>query len=260
MARRPNLVAGCRIESSAAASLGFRRRGERTPWQCAGLACIIVLGAGHARAQSSSFVEQVAHREFLGQAHYSFDGLDRQRDAPPTERMQSPSDGVYGRFDGPISLAPFAGASVTRAGMLTELGLSAYYLHTLGVQVKYADGRLFPGSDTAPFSISSVAFAIRPLFLLRFSRDLEQGPSFLDLTIDSLTLKLGGFWAEPLGGGDSKRGLETEISAGIPLTATADGPWLTLAGGHRYPEVTHAGHAIDLAACARFEWSFSLGQ
>lgn len=260
MPSSPPRVASNQSRPSGAASHGFARRGRRAAVLGAVLASLSASRTSHAQAKSA--VSALPPLGTLAQvpSHWSFDGLDRQRDAPPTERVPIQSDGVYGRFDGPISLAPFVGVSATYAGMLTELGLSAYYLHTFGVQTKYADGRLFPGDGTAPFALSSVALALRPLFLLRFSRDLEQGPSFLDLTIDSLTLKVGAFWAEPRGTGDSKRGLETELAAGIPLTSTADGPWLTLAGLHRYPEVTHASHPLDLAASVRFEWSFSLGQ
>lgn len=193
-------------------------------------------------------------------ATFGFDAFDRDRDANASEKATSKSDGVYGRFEGELSLEPFVGSAWTRAGMLTELGISAYYFHTVGLQVKYADGRLFPLPGDAPFSISTVSFTLRPLFLLRWSKDLEQGPSFLDLTIDSLTLKVGGYWSEKRDSDASKRGLETELSLGFPLLAEADGPWLSLAVIDRYPEVTNDGHNVDIALCLRFEWAFSLGR
>ena len=37
----------------------------------------------------------------------------------------------------------------------------------------------------------TVGIDLRPLFLMRWSKDNEQGPAWLDLTIDSLTLSVG---------------------------------------------------------------------
>lgn len=191
---------------------------------------------------------------------WSFDAFDRDRDANASERATSKTDGVYGRFDGELTLQPFIGGAYTYAGALTELGLSAYYYQTVGLQVKYADGRLVPFSGSAPFSVSTVSLALRPLFLLRWSKNWEQGPSILDLTIDSVTLKVGGFWAENLNTEVNKRGLETELSFGVPLLAEAHGPWLSFALAHRIPKATHDNHSVDISASARLEWSFSLGQ
>jgi hypothetical protein len=146
--------------------------------------------------------------------------------------------------------------------MLTEFGVSGYYFHTVGLQAKYGDGRLFPSSDE-PYSITTLSLALRPLFLFRWKRDLEQGPSWFDLTIDSLTLKVGGFWAAKTGSDNTDkdvRGLETELSFGVPLLARYSGPWLSAAIAHRYRSVTDDGHDVDLAASLRLEWAFSLGQ
>jgi hypothetical protein len=191
---------------------------------------------------------------------FGFDGFDRERDANANDKAPSKTDGVYGRFDGPLSLQPFIGGAYTFAGPVTELGVAVYFLHTVGVQGKYVDGRLMPLSGRAPLSISTVSLALRPLFLLRWSKNLEQGPSLLDLTVDSLTLKIGGFWAEFEHDPDSKRGFESELSLGVPLLAKADGPWLTFAVVDRLPKVAHEGRSVDLSLSARFEWSFSLGQ
>jgi hypothetical protein len=191
---------------------------------------------------------------------FGFDAFDRDRDAPPQEKAPSRSDGVYGRFDGQVSFVPALGMTWTQAGFLTELGISGYYFHTVGLQAKYADGKLFPFSHEAPFSIGTVSLALRPLFLYRWQRDLEQGPSWLDLTIDSLTLKVGGYWANQHDTDEQKRGLETEVSFGVPLFLQVDGPYVGMAFAHRYPKVTHEDGSIDFALSLRFEWSFSLAQ
>jgi hypothetical protein len=192
--------------------------------------------------------------------HVAFDAFDRDRDANPSEKAASRTDGVYGRFDGDLSLEPFVGASFTYDGMLTDLGVSAYYFHTVGFSAQYADGRLFPTSARSDFNVTSLSLALRPLFLLRWSKDLEQGPSWLDLTIDSLTVSVGGYWAEDNQSDESQRGLEAELSLGFPLLAVADGPWIGLVASERFPRVTDDGHKLDLTFGLRLSWAFSLGQ
>jgi len=248
---RPNALTFFRANSeSYSERFGFGRRGHASrALYSLGVACAVTVTLpAHAELTSTPLPH-----------NFAFDAFDRQRDAPPSERASSREDGVYGRFDGEVSLVPFVGATWTQAGMLTELGLAGYYFNTVGIQAKYADGRAFPAGKKAPFSISTVSLALRPLFLLRWSKNLEQGPSWLDLTLDSLTLKAGGYWAQNQNTDESTRGFATELSFGVPLLAKANGPWLGLVAENRLPAVTHGSHSVDLAAGARFEWAFSLG-
>jgi hypothetical protein len=189
----------------------------------------------------------------------AFDAFDRRRDAPVNEEPNYRSDGVYGRFDGEISLAPCLGIQWAPAGWFTQLGLTAYYLSTVGVAFRSADGSWFPTTPRADFNVSSLSLVVRPLFLLRWTRDLEKGPSFLDLTIDSLTLGVGSYWSRQHSVDTQHYGLETELSFGVPLLAKAHGPWLTANAVNRWPNVTSAHKRVDMAFGARFEWSFSLG-
>jgi hypothetical protein len=232
--------------------LGFVRRANvraRKPVVLSGLVLV-----------SMGLVTERASAETISNGGtYIFDGFDHNRDAPPQERVPSRTDGVYGRFDGEVSLSPFVGAAYTQAGMQTELGLGGYYFQTLGLQVKYADGKLFPGTFTTPHSVTTLSLAFRPLFLLRWSENWEQGPSWMDLWLDSLTVKAGGYYSINRDNDARKQGLETEISCGLPLLGRAYGPWVTLAGATRFPKVTHDGSAIDIAASLRLEWAFSLG-
>lgn len=192
-------------------------------------------------------------------APWAFDALDRNRDAPASEHPNYQSDGVYGRFDGEISVVPSIGVERAEAGGFTQLGLSAFYLSTVGVTVRTAEGSLSPWKPRADFNVSTLSLALRPLFLLRWSQDWEAGPSFLDLTIDSLTLSLGGYWSSQRENDTQRRGLESELSFGFPILAKAHGPWLTLSVANRLPRLTHAGHSLDMIYGLRFEWSFSLG-
>jgi hypothetical protein len=188
-----------------------------------------------------------------------FDAFDRRRDAPVNEEPNYRSDGVYGRFDGEISLIPSVGVQWAPAGWFTQLGLSAYYLSTIGVAFRSADGSWFPTTPRADFNVSTLSLVLRPLFLLRWTRDMEKGPGLLDLTIDSVTLGVGSYWSQQHSVDIQHYGLETELSFGVPLLAKAHGPWLTASAVNRWPNVTSAHKRVDMAFGARFEWSFSLG-
>lgn len=189
----------------------------------------------------------------------SFDAFDRDRDAPANEESNYRSDGVYGRFDGEISLVPFVGMQTTNAGWMTQFGISAYYFSTVGVTFRNAEGRWSPWSPRADFNVSTLSLSARPLFLLRWSQDLEKGPSFLDLTLDSLTLSIGGYWSSEHSTTRQHYGFESELSLGFPLLAKAHGPWLTLSLANRVPRVTIKDSTLDMIYGVRFEWSFSLG-
>jgi hypothetical protein len=213
-----------------------------------GTALFILTLAEPARAQSVTSATPLA-----------FDAFDRDRDAPAIEDANYHSDGVYGRFDGEISLVPFVGVQRTEAGGFAQLGISAFYLSTVGVTLRSSEGSLSPWSPRANFNVSTLSLAVRPLFLLRWSRDWEKGPSFLDLTIDSLTLSLGGYWAAQRSDGTQHRGFESELSLGFPILGRAHGPWLTVSVANRLPRVTHTSGSVDMIYGLRLEWSFSLG-
>jgi hypothetical protein len=189
----------------------------------------------------------------------AFDALDRRRDAPSNEEPYYRSDGVYGRFDGELALVPAVGMQWTASGWFTQLGMSAFYLNTIGIAFRHADGRWSPISPRADFSVTTLSLALRPLFLLRWSQDLEKGPSFLDLMIDSLTLHVGSYWSHQHSVDKQRYGLETELAFGFPILGRAHGPWLTASAANRWPKVTNAGNGVDMAFGLRFEWSFSLG-
>ncbi len=189
----------------------------------------------------------------------SFDAFDRRRDAPANEEPNYRSDGVYGRFDGELSLVPAVGLEWTASGWFTQLGLSAFYLNTVGVTFHHADGRWSPIAPRADFSVTTLSAGFRPLFLLRWTQDLEKGPSYLDLMIDSLTLHVGSYWSQQHSVDRQRYGLETELSFGFPILGRAHGPWLTASAVNRWPKVTNADNRIDMAFGLRFEWSFSLG-
>ncbi|MEM1030771.1 MAG: hypothetical protein AAGN82_10495 [Myxococcota bacterium] len=109
----------------------------------------------------------------------------------------SSSDGDYGRLDDDTHVAVEVGASVAVGadddpGVSLAARVSWFYLRTVGLVAGYDESF---DRDTQPLRRSfSGALEVRPLFLGRFASDLERGPAWADLTLDSLALSFGG-WA-----------------------------------------------------------------
>ena len=158
-------------------------------------------------------------------------------------------DGVYGRFDGDLDLGIALGAELGSAGQAAPaLRASVHYFAIAGV---YAGGRLRAGDQSAP-SLLNLGVDLRPLFVPRWAKGFETGPSFLDLTLDSISFSLGAFWAKratpaPMPPRDSPRGFELGVGFGVPLLASAAGPWLEARGMLRYPDAAPREEALLLA-------------
>jgi hypothetical protein len=155
------------------------------------------------------------------------------------------NDGVYGRFDGDLDLGLALGAEFGSAGQAApSVRASAHYFSIAGV---YAAGRIKAGDESAP-SLFGLGVDLRPLFVPRWARGYETGPSLFDLTLDSLSLSLGAFWAQPAApAAASSRGFDAQLGFGIPLLATAAGPWLEARGALRYPDGAAREEAVILA-------------
>lgn len=152
------------------------------------------------------------------------------------------SDGVYGRLDGSLTLAGSVGAELEGGEPRGALRLSAHYLWTAGVYARYSDA--FGGEQERPGHVASFGVDLRPLFLPRFGLDSEQGPAWLDLTLDSLSLSAGAYFAdrprrEPnqrAGDFGAERGFETGLGFGLPLCRAAHGLWLDARAERRFAD------------------------
>ena len=154
-------------------------------------------------------------------------------------------DGVYGRFDGDLDLGLALGAELGSAGHAAPaVRASAHYFSIAGV---YVAGRIKAGDQSAP-SLFGVGVDLRPLFVPRWAKGYETGPGLFDLTLDSLSLSLGAFWAQPAAHEpEATRGFDAQLGFGIPLLATAAGPWLEARGALRYPDGASREEAVILA-------------
>jgi hypothetical protein len=166
-----------------------------------------------------------------------------------TKRVRSAAsasnDGVYGRFDGDLDLGLALGAELGSAGQAAPaLRASAHYFSIAGV---YAAGRVKAGDESAP-SLFGLGVDLRPLFVPRWARGYETGPGLFDLTLDSLSLSLGAFWAQRAAHAtEPSRGFEAQLGFGIPLLATAAGPWFEARGALRYPDGASREEAVIVA-------------
>lgn len=163
----------------------------------------------------------------------------------PSRSAESTSgDGVYGRFDGDLDLGLGLGAELGSAGHAAPaLRATAHYFSIAGV---YANGRIKAGDESAP-SLFGVGVDLRPLFVPRWAKGLQTGCALFDLTLDSLSLSLGAFWASSgAPGSEAHRGFDAQLGLGIPLLASAAGPWLEARGALRYPDGANREEAVLL--------------
>jgi hypothetical protein len=158
----------------------------------------------------------------------AFGGRDTSpmRGEVDADAARGEGDGAYGRFDGDLDVGLAAGANValTSRGVGAGARLNALYYFTGGLYTSY--GEMLTGSRES-VRRAAFGFELRPLFLPRWALDLERGPAFLDLTLDSLNIAVGGFGASPREGAFGDRyGVEFSAGFGLPLFAAGPGPWL----------------------------------
>jgi hypothetical protein len=108
---------------------------------------------------------------------------------------QTAPDGVYGRLRGDLSLSVEALGGAADTGAWSGAGsfaLRARALDMVGVVLGY--DRAFSG-PRFDYAFASVDF--RPAFFARWSLDMEHGPGWLDLFLDSIGIELGAAWIRP---------------------------------------------------------------
>lgn len=141
-------------------------------------------------------------------------------------RSASDGGGVYGRFDGDLSLSVGLGADADfeYAVVRPSAHLATRFYQTLGLGISLSQA--IDGADPVERMLG-VGLLIEPLFLIRWNSDEEWGHAFWDLTFDSLSLSLGAHITEPRGGnfGDVAGG-EFGLGFGLPLFARAEGLWI----------------------------------
>jgi hypothetical protein len=122
-------------------------------------------------------------------------------------------DGAYGRLAGDLALDVEAGVGTVSAfGPVAQA--RALYLATAGVYGTAFAPRHQPAH-------AAVGVELRPLFLGRFLKAMERGPSTLDLALDSIFLSVGARFP-----GSRRAGLELGSGFELPLLGRYDGLFL----------------------------------
>jgi hypothetical protein len=188
---------------------------------------------------------------------------DRTTSRLPDETSHSDqprTDGVYGRFDHPFDLGLDGGAELGSAGAAGAVLVSLHYLFMAGGYVAYSDAlgqASLPSSRTISFGVD-----LRPAFIPRWTKAMQEGPALVDLTVDSISLGLGAYFQEPRERpfGD-RRGLELSLGFGVPLAGMAEGPWLGARGILRWDDPSEGSReAARAAALLTFGWHVGLGR
>jgi hypothetical protein len=155
-----------------------------------------------------------------------------------------------------------AAAGAVLGGEKPRLGvdLRARYLSSGGVFASYEEGGLV-SSRAAPARVIAAGLELRPLFIGRWLTGYQLGQARWDLTLDSLGVEFGAVFVAPRGGSlGAEPGAQAGVVVGMPLGATAHGPWVRLRGGLRLTPEGLSG-ARDAAgspshAYVAFEFAF----
>lgn len=147
-------------------------------------------------------------------------------------------DGAYGRLKGDVTLVVGAGAGiVTRDARKLAIGeLRGRYLDAAGVSFQYEEGEAFARAD----SFGDVrrnfigAVELKPLFPIRFLKNMQTGKSFGDLALDSFGLDVGAIWSVRQGNAVRRPGVLLGLGFEVPLFGVASGAWVRLSTSVRW--------------------------
>jgi hypothetical protein len=153
--------------------------------------------------------------------------------ATPATAGAEEGDGLYGRLDGDLDLRIEAGSAFARGGPALAAGVTALYLQTAGLYAHYTDA--LGAEGPAVMRSLAVGALVTPLFLARYSKDLEHSGPYPDMLLDAVGLEVGAFWDAPRGGRLGPiPGIEIAAVASIPLFPRASGLFLGLRGALRF--------------------------
>lgn len=144
---------------------------------------------------------------------------------------------MYGRFGGDTDISLKLGGMLRDEGLSGSVGGSIHYYSLLGVTADYSESLVADAPDARSFS---AGIEVRPLFLPRWALGLERGPAWLDLALDSLAAGFGAYFSDAELDGQNARGVWVSLGAGMPLLASASGPWLEVRALRRFPDQSTA--------------------
>ncbi len=159
--------------------------------------------------------------------------------------LSSQGDGVYGRFDGDVDFGVGLGLRAGPDAVGPSARISLHYLQSLGLVGQFT----WPSTGQKERWEAALGLDIRPLFLPRWALDLEQGPAFADLLLDSLSVSVGPVFTYY--DHSPRTGFGLDLGAALPLNGHAHGFWLHLRGGPQW--LPHESH-VRVSFLAALAW------
>lgn len=147
--------------------------------------------------------------------------------------LDTRADGDYGRMASDWTMSVTGQLELAPGGPAGSVRAAAHYCWMAGVYAGASAPSGFPNSG----GTYGLGVDLRPAFLPRWSLDLEHGPSYLDLWLDSFSLGLGAYWQTPEHDAFAReRGFEASLGFGFPLQGHAHGLWFDARGLVRLPD------------------------
>ena len=169
-----------------------------------------------------------------------------------TTAHAAPGDGAYGRLKGDVTLVLGVGGGVVAKSdrKLVSGDLRLRYLDAIGAAFIYEEADAFKSSGSVEHGDLHRSFItaleIRPLFPIRFFKNMESKQRFFELVLDSIGLELGTVWAVREGNATRRPGWLLGLGVEVPIVAAATGPWLRFATSVRWsPERLDGVAAAD---------------
>jgi hypothetical protein len=186
--------------------------------------------------------------------HPGHETTDRLPGEAGASDERGPAGGDHGRFQGDLDLSLAAGVELGIDPVHAMFKLTAHYYSMVGPYLSLRPP-LSQHDDTGAPWIGSAGIDLKPVFIPRWAMDLERGPAFLDLALDSVAVSAGAFVVM----GDYRAherpsGFEAGLGAGLPLFATAEGPWFEA----RYLLAWRHAGGPDGSAWLSLSWHFML--
>jgi hypothetical protein len=157
-----------------------------------------------------------------------------------TTAHAEPGDGAYGRLKGDVTLVVGAGGGLVAKSdrKLVTGDVRLRYLDAVGAAFIYEEANALERTTNADYGAVHrnfiTALEIRPLFPIRFLKNMESDQRFFELMLDSIGLELGTVWTMREGNATRRPGLLLGLGFEVPLIAAATGPWLRFSTSVRW--------------------------
>jgi len=145
---------------------------------------------------------------------------------------------VYGRLDGDVTLVTGVTGGIVARQSRRFIGgdFRLRYLDAAGIAISYEEADAF-ARTTEPGRVRRTFLAgieLRPLFPIRFLKNMQSGKHFLDLVLDSIGIDLATTLPVLQGSAVRRPGLALGLAFEVPIGTNASGLWARFSSGVRW--------------------------